>query len=188
MSLFLDFCNHFHVWIAEKPSNVLLCTLSVVIWGFSWAMWRKHRRKTLILFSDNCRDSFKPHQSSTSGRFSKISYNLCACVLSHIWLCNPMDCSLPGSSVVGIFHARIQGWVASPSSRRPCQPRDGTHVSCVSCIGRRILYHCTTSEAHSYNTECETSDLGFSDLETKHQWPFPYSIKLKFCGLCYPLK
>ena len=32
-------------------------------------------------------------------------------------LCNPMDCSLPGSSVHGILQARIQEWVAMPSSR-----------------------------------------------------------------------
>ena len=40
-----------------------------------------------------------------------------ACVLSHfscVWLCNLMDCSLPGSSVYGILQARILEWVAIP--------------------------------------------------------------------------
>ena len=32
-------------------------------------------------------------------------------------LCNPMDCSLTGSSVRGIFQARILEWIAMPSSR-----------------------------------------------------------------------
>ena len=32
-------------------------------------------------------------------------------------LCNPMDCSLPGSSVHGIFQARILEWAAIPFSR-----------------------------------------------------------------------
>ena len=32
-------------------------------------------------------------------------------------LCDPMDCSLPGSSVHGILQARILEWVATPSSR-----------------------------------------------------------------------
>ena len=41
-------------------------------------------------------------------------------------LCDPMDCSLPGSSVHGILQARILEWVAMPY---------------VSCIGRLILYH-----------------------------------------------
>ena len=31
------------------------------------------------------------------------------------------------------------------------QPRDWTHVSCISCIGRQILYHCTIWEAISQN-------------------------------------
>ena len=42
---------------------------------------------------------------------------------------------------------RILEWVAMPSSRGSSQPRDQTHVSCVSCIGRWIFYHCATQEA-----------------------------------------
>ena len=56
-------------------------------------------------------------------------------------LCNPMDCSPPGSSVHGILQARILEWVAISFSRGSSQPRDQTQVSCVSCIGRQILYH-----------------------------------------------
>ena len=36
---------------------------------------------------------------------------------SYLTLCNPMDCTLPGSSVSGILQARILEWVAMPSSR-----------------------------------------------------------------------
>ena len=39
-------------------------------------------------------------------------------------LCNPMDYSLPGSSVQGIFQARILAWVAISFSRQSSQPRD----------------------------------------------------------------
>ena len=39
-------------------------------------------------------------------------------------LCDPMDCSPPGSSVNGVLQARIWEWVALPSSRGPSQPRD----------------------------------------------------------------
>ena len=56
-------------------------------------------------------------------------------------LCNPMDCSPPGSSVRGILQARILEWVAIFSCRGSSQPGDGTHVSCISCIGRWVLYH-----------------------------------------------
>ena len=52
-------------------------------------------------------------------------------------LCDPMDYSLPGSSVHGILQARILEWVAMPSSRGSSQPRDWTHVYCGSCIYSR---------------------------------------------------
>ena len=57
---------------------------------------------------------------------------------------DPMDCSPPGSSVDGIFQARILKWCVISFSMRYSWSSDGTHVSCVSCIGRWILYHCTT--------------------------------------------
>ena len=44
------------------------------------------------------------------------------------------------SSVHGMFQARILEQVAISSSRGSSQPRDGTHVSCVSYIGKWILY------------------------------------------------
>ena len=51
------------------------------------------------------------------------------------------DCSIPGSSVHGILQARILEWVAMLSPRGSSQPRDRTHISYVSCIGRWVLYH-----------------------------------------------
>ena len=45
-----------------------------------------------------------------------------------------MGCSPPGSSVHGIFQARILEWVAMPSSKGSSWPRDRTHVSCVSSV------------------------------------------------------
>ena len=47
-------------------------------------------------------------------------------------LCNPMDCSLPGSSVHGVFQARILEWVAIFSSRGSSLSRDQTCVSCFA--------------------------------------------------------
>ena len=44
-------------------------------------------------------------------------------------LCDPMDCSLPGSSVRGILQAKILEWVAISFSRGSSQPRDRTWVS-----------------------------------------------------------
>ena len=65
-------------------------------------------------------------------------------------LCDPLDCSLQGSSVHGILQARTVEWVAMPSSRGTSQPRDWTHVSWVSCIGGQVLCHWASWEACSY--------------------------------------
>ena len=47
-------------------------------------------------------------------------------------LCDPMDCSPPGSSVHGLLQARILEWIAIPFSRGSSRPRDGTQVSCIA--------------------------------------------------------
>ena len=47
-------------------------------------------------------------------------------------LCNPVDCSPPGSSVHGILQARILEWVAIPFSRESSQAGNQTRVSCTT--------------------------------------------------------
>ena len=47
-------------------------------------------------------------------------------------LCNPMDCSPPGSSIHGISQARILEWVAISFSRGSSRSRDWTRVSCIA--------------------------------------------------------
>ena len=47
-------------------------------------------------------------------------------------LCNPMDCSSPGSLVCGILQARILEWVVIPFSRGSSWLRDRTQVSCIA--------------------------------------------------------
>ena len=78
---------------------------------------------------------------------SCLALKACVHAQLHPTLCNPVDSSPPGSSVHGIFQARILEWVAISSSRGSSRPRDQTHVSCISCMGRQILYHCTPWEA-----------------------------------------
>ena len=51
-------------------------------------------------------------------------------------LCDPLDCNLSGSSVHGIFQARVLEWVAISFSRGSSQPRDQTQVSHIA--GRRF--------------------------------------------------
>jgi len=53
-------------------------------------------------------------------------------VKSCLTLCDPMDCSLSGSSIRGILQARILEWVAISFSRGSSQPRDRTPVSLIA--------------------------------------------------------
>ena len=71
---------------------------------------------------------------------------MCTCSITQSCptLCDPMDCSLPGSSVHSISQARILEWVAILPSRGSFQPRGQSHISSVSCIGRQILCHYAT--------------------------------------------
>ena len=52
-----------------------------------------------------------------------------------------MDSSPTVSSVHGIFWARKLKQVAISYSMVSSQPRNGTRISCISCIGRLVLYH-----------------------------------------------
>ena len=65
---------------------------------------------------------------------------VCACIHTQLCptLCNPMNCGPQGSSVHGIFQARILEWVVISYSRGSSPPRDQT---CVSRIGRQIFCH-----------------------------------------------
>ena len=75
---------------------------------------------------------------------SLVSFGKCWLLCRHAQLCptlcDSMDCSPPGSAVYGIFQARILEWVAISFSRRSSRPRDRTHLFCVFCIGRQLLY------------------------------------------------
>ena len=55
-----------------------------------------------------------------------LGLNVCLVSQSCPTLCDPVDCSPPGSSVRGIFQARILEWVAISSSRVSSQPREQT--------------------------------------------------------------
>ena len=65
----------------------------------------------------------------------------------YVTLCDPIDCSPPGSSVHGISQARILEWVSMPSSRGSSWPRNPTCISCTAGgfftaepLGKPLLY------------------------------------------------
>ena len=66
------------------------------------------------------------------------------CVLSHFscvqFSATPWTIACQAPPSMG-FPRQVLEWASVPSSRGSCQPRDQTHVSNVSCIGRWVLYH-----------------------------------------------
>ena len=61
--------------------------------------------------------------------------------LGPVRLCDPVDCSLPGSSILGIFQTRILEWIAISFSIGFSRPRDWTQVSLI--VGRRFTIWAT---------------------------------------------
>ena len=98
-------------------------------------------------------------------------------------LCNPKDCSLPGSSVHGIFQARVLEWFAISFSRGSSQPRDLAQVSCT--VSRPFSIWATSESesevVQSCLTLCNPMDCslpgfsihGFSRQEYWSGLPFP---------------
>ena len=85
---------------------------------------------------------------------SHITLTLQVCVLpqSCLTCCNPMDRSLPGSSVQGILQARILEWVVMPSSMGSSRPRYQTCISYVSCIGKFFTTSANWEAQYLFNT------------------------------------
>ena len=117
----------------------------------------------------------------------------CVCVLvlkllqSCPTLCDPMDYSLPGSSVHGILQARILEWVTMPSSKGSSQPRDITqgsnsHLLCLlhwqmcslPLVPPGKPYHDIvqfSSVTQSCLTLCDPMDCSTPGLPVHHQLP-----------------
>ena len=117
------------------------------VWVNSGRWWRTGRPGMLrFMGSQRVRHDWATELNWTEVVSYVYAFGLCA--QSCLTLCNPRDCSPPGSSVHGIFQATMLEWVAISYSRGSSQSRDWTHISCVSCIGRQILYLFATWEAH----------------------------------------
>ena len=124
-----------------------------------WLFFTQHRT---LHHSDGCVCQLYAVVWICHGLFNSLSRStwlllVCSVAQSCPTLCDPGDCSPPGSSVHGISQARILEWLAISSSRGSSWSRDWTHVS---CIGQRILYHWTFWESmHTWAHEQSHADL-----------------------------
>ena len=74
---------------------------------------------------------FNPGAERVLSRAGRESVNALV-AQSRLTLCDPMECSLPGSSVHGIFQASVLEWVTLSFSSGSSQPRDQTWVSHIA--------------------------------------------------------
>ena len=94
---------------------------------------------------------------------------------SNLNLCNPMDCSLPGSSVHATLQARIMEWVAITFSRVSSQPWDRTQVSCTA--SRWFTHYLLQGIFPTLGSNSRSPALQADDLPLSHQgspWTLPY--------------
>ena len=110
-------------------------------------------------------------QSSKAFMPRRHCQSICACVViqSCPSLCDPMDCSYPGSSNHGIFQARILQWVVISSSRGSSQPRNPIWAFCVSCTSRGIL----SLLSHQGSLDRVFTDLNINIRNVVGYFPFP---------------
>ena len=144
---FLDISHSMPVSIAE--STLRRTALPFSAWTCSLPRW-------VLGSSDSSTSDLNPEFGSEYLPFTgppfcvSLRHDVCECtksLRSCQILCNPKDHSPPGSSVHGMLQARVLEWVAIPIGiqtfppEESYQPRDQTHISYVSCIGRLVLYH-----------------------------------------------
>ena len=110
-----------------------------------------------IFFSDIFSISYEKTIKSLLGNsylFELVCVCVCVCAHAHVHACSRSVVSDPVTPWTVALQflclrsspARILEWVTISYSRGSSQPRDWTHVSCISCIGSQILYHCATWE------------------------------------------
>ena len=104
--------------------------------------------------------------------FSKQTKKICPCTHTQLcltlWLCNPIDCSLPGSSVYGIFQARIRECVAISYSRGLLNPRIETQS-----LGSPVL-------AGRFFTTALPGNHWLKDYIEKKHFPIPQKVSPKW--------
>ena len=148
------------VWtLGKEPGSV--CSAGSIKWS--------RQQKAFVIYKDICfflvmLSSLSPNEDDLKNACSLWAelkeVNLPSCMHAKLLqscptLCDPMNCSLPGSSVHGILQARILEWVAMPYSSRSSWPRDWTRISYVFPALEFLAHRITVLE----NTSLEALPL-----------------------------
>ena len=120
---------------------------------YNSALWRKETPSCVVPWMNLEDIKLSEISHSQKDKYCKIPFIL-KWKLATQWcptVCNPKDCSPPGSSVHGIFQARILEWVAISYSRGSSWPRNWIPVSCIAgkiFIVSNMIY--VNSQIHRY--------------------------------------
>ena len=158
------------------PWWLVMLSILPSVWPFVYLLWKNVCSIPLPIFKSdffvflllNGRNSLYILQIN-------LLSDICSQSLSHVWLCHPMDCNPPGSSVHGIFLVRILEWVAISSSRGTFWPRDRTHNSEDSYLADGVF---TTESIYRMG---EIFGDHIRPVVLKY---FPHSVKWLFILMC----
>ena len=144
-------------WVTPLASLGLQPTESGRWWAFSvsrntWIKWANSYNQSISnthTYTHTHIHTHTPESLENPNRiftyYLALSSSSCVCMLRPFSCClilwDSTDCSPPGSWVHRTSQARILEWVLLPSPRGSSQSRYWTRISCISCIGRWVLYH-----------------------------------------------
>ena len=159
-------------WIIQMEARqALILKLKMTWYSINWNNWWRSKKKTKMK-TNHDQETVKFWLLLFSFKKWIESAQLCPT------LCDPMDCSPPGSSVHGILQARILEWVAVPFSRGSFQPRNRTQAF---CIAGGFFTAWTTREAISKRDITNPSGISniISCLYPLFPFSFPFSSTLE---------
>ena len=120
-----------------KQVIVMLIVFRLHVWKHESELCLSSLRRELSLSS--AFDQFQPFLPNQPYLCLLIMCVDAQSLQSCLTFCDSWDRSLPGSSVHGILQASTLEWVAMLSFRGYSQTRDGTHMSCISCVKSRFI-------------------------------------------------
>ena len=113
-------------WAGAPQQDRSLCAATGILHAITKTQWSQTNKEISIFSKGGSLSGGKELTPwDLPGKVSEVAQ-------SCLTLCDPMDCSLPGSSVHVIFQARVLEWVAISFTRGSSHPRGWTWVSCIA--------------------------------------------------------
>ena len=127
-----------------------------------------HTKTTPVPFETSSEEDMNKTMMNTEETSSLAQFICARSLQSCPTLCNPMDCSLPGSSVHGILQVRILEWIVMSSSRGSSRPRDWTRVPCLA--GEFFAWTPGVGDGQGGLVCCDSGGRKESDMTERLNW------------------